>query len=54
MLRATPIISATAHGSERPGKLLKRKGLRFIMPFMVKVWIVGSIALAVAVWIGYT
>jgi uncharacterized ion transporter superfamily protein YfcC len=28
--------------------------LRFIMPFMVKIWIVGSIALAVAVWIGYT
>jgi len=27
--------------------------LRFIMPFMVKIWIVGSIALAVAVWIGY-
>jgi uncharacterized ion transporter superfamily protein YfcC len=28
--------------------------LRFILPFMVKIWIVGSIALAVAVWIGYT
>ena len=27
--------------------------LRFILPFMVKIWIVGSIALAVAVWIGY-
>jgi len=27
--------------------------LRFIMPFMVKIWIVGSIALIVAVWIGY-
>ncbi len=27
--------------------------LRFIMPFMVKVAIVGSIALVVAVWIGY-
>jgi uncharacterized ion transporter superfamily protein YfcC len=27
--------------------------LRFIMPFMVKIAIVGSIALAVAVWIGY-
>ena len=27
--------------------------LRFILPFMVKVWIMGSIALAVAVWIGY-
>jgi uncharacterized ion transporter superfamily protein YfcC len=27
--------------------------LRFIMPFMVKIWIVGSIALAVAVLIGY-
>jgi uncharacterized ion transporter superfamily protein YfcC len=27
--------------------------LRFILPFMVKMWIVGSIALAVAVWIGY-
>ncbi len=28
--------------------------LRFILPFMVKIAIVGSIALAVAVWIGYT
>ena len=28
--------------------------LRFILPFMVKVWIVGSIALAVAVFIGYS
>jgi len=28
--------------------------LRFILPFMVKIWIVGSIALAVAVWIGYS
>ena len=27
--------------------------LRFIFPFMVKIWIVGSLALAVAVWIGY-
>ena len=27
--------------------------LRFILPFMVKVWIVGSIALVVAVLIGY-
>jgi len=27
--------------------------LRFILPFMVKVWIVGSVALAVAVLIGY-
>ena len=27
--------------------------LRFILPFMVKVWIAGSLALAVAVWIGY-
>ncbi len=27
--------------------------LRFILPFMVKIWIVGSIALAVAVMIGY-
>jgi uncharacterized ion transporter superfamily protein YfcC len=27
--------------------------LRFILPFMVKMWIVGSLALAVAVWIGY-
>jgi uncharacterized ion transporter superfamily protein YfcC len=26
--------------------------LRFVLPFMVKVWIVGSIALAVAVWAG--
>jgi len=28
--------------------------LRFILPFMVKIWIVGSIALAVAVTIGYS
>jgi uncharacterized ion transporter superfamily protein YfcC len=28
--------------------------LRFILPFMVKIWIVGSIALVVAVLIGYT
>jgi uncharacterized ion transporter superfamily protein YfcC len=27
--------------------------VRFILPFMVKVWVVGSIALAVAVLIGY-
>ena len=27
--------------------------VRFILPFMLKIWIVGSIALAVAVWIGY-
>jgi len=27
--------------------------LRFILPFMVKIWIAGSIALAVAVMIGY-
>ncbi|MFH1764081.1 MAG: TIGR00366 family protein [Gemmatimonadota bacterium] len=27
--------------------------VRFIMPFMIKVWVVGSIALAVAVLIGY-
>ena len=27
--------------------------LRFILPLMVKIWIVSSIALAVAVWIGY-
>ena len=26
---------------------------RFIIPFMIKMWIVGSIALAVAVLIGY-
>ena len=27
--------------------------LRFVVPFMLKLWVVGSIALAVAVWIGY-
>ncbi len=27
--------------------------LRFILPFMIKVWIAGSVLLAVAVWIGY-
>jgi uncharacterized ion transporter superfamily protein YfcC len=28
--------------------------LRFVLPFMVKMWIAGSLALAVAVWIGYS
>ena len=28
--------------------------LRFIVPFMVKIWIVGGLALATAVWIGYS
>ena len=28
--------------------------LRFVIPFMIKIWIAGSIALAVAVWIGYS
>lgn len=28
--------------------------LRFIFPFMVKVWIVGSVVLMVAVWTGYS
>ena len=28
--------------------------LRFVLPFMVKAWIVGSIALAVAVMIGWS
>jgi uncharacterized ion transporter superfamily protein YfcC len=27
--------------------------LRFILPFMLKMWVAGSIALVVAVWIGY-
>ncbi len=27
--------------------------LRFILPFMVKVWIAAGLALAIAVWIGY-
>lgn len=27
--------------------------LRFILPFMVKLWVVGSVALFVAVWLGY-
>jgi uncharacterized ion transporter superfamily protein YfcC len=27
--------------------------LRFVLPFMVKMWIAGSVALGVAVWIGY-
>jgi uncharacterized ion transporter superfamily protein YfcC len=27
---------------------------RFIMPFMIQVWILGSLALAVAVWLGYS
>ena len=28
--------------------------LRFVLPFMVKVWVVGSIALVLAVWLGVT
>ncbi len=28
--------------------------LRFIFPFMVKMWIAGSLAMVVAVWIGYS
>lgn len=28
--------------------------LRFIVPFMIKAWILGSICLAIAVWIGYS
>lgn len=28
--------------------------LRFILPFMIKIWIVGSVVLAVAVWVGYS
>jgi uncharacterized ion transporter superfamily protein YfcC len=27
--------------------------VRFVMPFMVKIWILGAAALATAVWIGY-
>jgi uncharacterized ion transporter superfamily protein YfcC len=27
--------------------------LRFVLPFMLKVWVVGALALMVAVWIGY-
>ena len=27
--------------------------VRFVMPFMVKMWVLGGLALAVAVWIGY-
>ncbi len=28
--------------------------LRFVVPFMLKVWAVGSVALVVAVWVGYS
>ncbi len=34
-------------------KIPFEKWLRFILPFMIKVWIAGSIALVIAVWIGY-
>ena len=27
--------------------------VRFVMPFMLKMWLLGALALAVAVWIGY-
>jgi uncharacterized ion transporter superfamily protein YfcC len=29
------------------------KWFRFIIPLMIKIWIAGSVALAIAVWIGY-
>jgi uncharacterized ion transporter superfamily protein YfcC len=29
------------------------KWLRFVVPFMIKIWVLGSIALVVAVWIGF-
>jgi uncharacterized ion transporter superfamily protein YfcC len=35
-------------------KIPYEKWLRFIVPFMIKVWIVGSIALVIAVAIGYS
>ena len=28
--------------------------LRFILPFLVKIWLTASVALAIAVWIGYS
>ncbi len=34
-------------------KIPYERWLRFILPFMIKVWIVGSLALVVAVAIGY-
>jgi hypothetical protein len=37
-----------------PGHYRGANLLRFIMPFMVKIWIAGSIALVVAVLIGYS
>jgi uncharacterized ion transporter superfamily protein YfcC len=35
-------------------KIPYERWLRFVMPFMIKVWIVGSLALVVAVAIGYS
>ncbi|MEM9558232.1 MAG: AbgT family transporter [Acidobacteriota bacterium] len=35
-------------------KIPYERWLRFIVPFMLKAWLVGSIALATAVWIGYS
>jgi uncharacterized ion transporter superfamily protein YfcC len=35
-------------------KIPYERWLRFILPFMIKVWIVGSLALVVAVAIGYS
>jgi len=34
-------------------KIPYERWLRFVLPFMIKVWIVGSLALVVAVAIGY-
>jgi uncharacterized ion transporter superfamily protein YfcC len=28
--------------------------LRFVLPFMFKVWVAAALALVVAVWIGYS
>ncbi|MEM9594906.1 MAG: AbgT family transporter [Acidobacteriota bacterium] len=35
-------------------KIPYERWLRFIVPFMIKAWILASLALAVAVWIGYS
>jgi uncharacterized ion transporter superfamily protein YfcC len=34
-------------------KIPYERWLRFVMPFMIKVWVVGALALVLAVAIGY-
>ena len=52
-LKRSPLSSLVPAQNRLEERCYYDRWLRFILPFMVKIWIVGSIALAVAVWIGY-